>query len=307
MTWDSSRGPDPAEPGREPAAPAVPFVFPNLRQTFLLLAIFLGFTLLAVFLLSPLQPALSRQAWFLLVVLAGEGMGVLVGLRLARWPLRHVLAHLGFSMRTLGWLLVIAAGNLLLVGSLLYAITRVFRPAEQEYLTQLFTVQNAGQFLLLFLTVTVAAPILEELLVRGILLRGLALTWGARAGVLWTAFFFALMHLNPLQAAPAFVNGVVWAIVLLRTGSLGTTLFLHALNNGFVFLLVQVSLLAPQVGSRADLGAALSPAAAATVALTLALVGMWLVRLGLAKLPPAPRRLASLWAVTSELAEARAT
>ncbi len=281
-------------------------VFPNLRQTFLLLLLFLGFTILAGFLLEPLQATISRQAWFLLVVLAGEGVGVLVGLRLARWPLRHVLANLGFSTRTLRWLLVIGFGNLLLIGSLLYGITRAFETGEQEYLVDLFTVRSAGQFVLLFFTVAVAAPILEELLVRGILLRGLTLTWGARAGVLWTAFFFALLHLNPLQAAPAFVNGVVWAIVLLRTGSLGTTLFLHALNNGFVFLLVQLSLLAARIGKEAEPALALSPAARAGVALGLGLAGIWLVRTGLAQLPPAPLRLASLWAVPNEVAEARA-
>jgi membrane protease YdiL (CAAX protease family) len=282
-------------------------VFPNLRQTFLLLLLFLGFTALAGFLLSPLQETLSRQAWFLLVVLAGEGVGVLVGLRLARWPLRHVVAHLGFSTRTLRWLLVIGFGNLLLIGSLLYGITRVFETGEQEYLLDLFTVRSGGQFVLLFFTVAVAAPILEELLVRGILLRGLSVNWGIRAGVLWSAFFFALLHLNPLQAAPAFVNGVVWAIVLLRTGSLGTTLFLHALNNGFVFLLVQLSLLTARIGSAVQPAFELSPPAGAAAALALGLAGIWLVRTGLAQLPRSPGRLASLWGVPADHAEVRAT
>jgi membrane protease YdiL (CAAX protease family) len=280
-------------------------VFPNLRQTFLLLLLFLGFTALAGFLLSPLEGTVSRQAWFLLVVLLGEGIGVLVGLRMARWPLRNVLTHLSFSTRTLRWLLVIGCGSWLLIGSLLYGITRVFETGEQEYLMDLFTVDSVGQFVLLFLTVAVAAPVLEELLVRGILLRGLSLNWGVRAGVLWSAFFFALLHLNPLQAMPAFVNGVVWAIVLLRTGSLGTTLFLHALNNGFVFVLVQLSLRLARGGREAPPGFEVGPAAGALAALGLGLLGVWLVRTGLAHLPPSTARLASFWAVSPEAAEAR--
>ncbi len=300
MRLDIPSAPGPAAPPAEPPRP----VFPNLRQTFLLLLLFLGFTLLAAFVLSPLQGALSRQAWFLLVVLAGEGVGVLVGLRLARWPLGQVLATLGFSTRTLGWLLVIGFGNLFLIGSLLYAITRLFGPTEQAYLVELFTVKNTGQFLLLFVTITVAAPLLEELLLRGILLRGLTLNRGARAGVLWSAFFFALIHLNPLQAAPAFVNGVVWALVLLRTGSLGTTLFLHSLNNGFVFLLVQLSLLAARTGRQVEPGA-VSPLVGGLAALGMALVGLWLVRAGLRQLPRAPVRLAALWGVPSEIVASR--
>jgi membrane protease YdiL (CAAX protease family) len=296
---DIPSAPGPAVPPAEPPRR----VFPNLRQTFLLLVLFLSFTLLAAFALSPLQGALSRQAWFLLVVLTGEGVGVLVGLRLARWPLRQVLATVGFSTRTLGWLLVIGFGNLLLIGSLLYAITRLFGPTEQAYLVELFTVKNAGQFLLLFVTITVAAPLLEELLLRGILLRGLTLNRGARAGVLWSAFFFAVIHLNPLQAAPAFVNGVVWALVLLRTGSLGTTLFLHSLNNGFVFLLVQLSLLAARTGRQVEPG--VSSLAGGFLALGMALVGLWLVRTGLCQLPRAPVRLAAMWGVPSEIAASR--
>jgi hypothetical protein len=150
----------------------------------------------------------------------------------------------------------------------------------------------------------VAAPLLEELLLRGILLRGLTLNRGARAGVLWSAFFFAVIHLNPLQAAPAFVNGVVWALVLLRTGSLGTTLFLHSLNNGFVFLLVQLSLLAARTGRHVEPGA-VSPLAGALVALGMALVGLWLVRTGLRQLPRAPLRLAAMWGVSTEIATSR--
>jgi membrane protease YdiL (CAAX protease family) len=299
MRLDISSAPGSAVPPAEPSR----HVFPNLRQTFLLLILFLGFTLLAAFVLSPLQGALSRQAWFLLVVLAGEGMGVLVGLRLARWPLRQVLATLGFSTRTLGWLLVIGFGNLLLIGSLLYAITRLFGPTEQAYLVELFTVKNAGQFLILFVTIAVAAPLLEELLLRGILLRGLTLNRGAWAGVLWSAFFFAVIHLNPLQAAPAFVNGVVWALVLLRTGSLGTTLFLHSLNNGFVFLLVQLSLLAARTGRQVEPG--VSSLAGGFLALGMALVGLWLVRTGLRQLPRAPLRLAAMWGVSTEIATSR--
>jgi membrane protease YdiL (CAAX protease family) len=269
-------------------------VFPNLRQTVLLLLLFLASTVVAGFAFMPLQHRMPKQAWFLLVVTVGEGVGVLCGLRLARWPLRRALGNLDFSRLTLRWLLVIAAGNLLLVGSLLYAVTRLHPPAEQEFLLELFQVRNASEFLLLFVTVTIVAPVIEELLIRGILLRGLTLSWGVRGGVLWSAFFFALIHLNPLQAAPAFVNGVVWALVLLRTGSLGATLFLHSLNNGVVFLLVQLALLAPESFS-ASAGPPSPAALQVAVPAAMGLLGLVLVRAALRALPRAPGRLAAYW------------
>jgi membrane protease YdiL (CAAX protease family) len=291
-----------------PGPPAVrsASAFPNLWQTILLLLLFLGFTACAAILLTPLRGRLSQQAWFLLVVLTGEGVGLLVGFRLARWQLSAVLANLGFSTRTLGWLLVIGTGTLLLIGSLLYALSHVFGPVEPENLMNLFSVTSAVQFFLLFVTVTVVAPTLEELLVRGILLRGLTLNRGARAGVFWSAFFFAVMHVSLLQAPAAFVNGVVWAIVLLRTGSLGATLFLHALNNGLVFLMVQVSLLAIRSAeARGGLEPELPLAAQIWLAALAAMSGAWLIGKGLSRLPRTPERVASLWGVPPALAGSR--
>jgi len=94
------------------------------------------------------------------------------------------------------------------------------------------------------------------------------------------------------------LNGVVWAVVLLRTGSLGATLFLHSLNNSLVFLLVHLSRLAPP---EAGLEAAQAPAAPPPVALLMAgiagLAGLSLVLTGLAALPRDPERLARFWAL----------
>lgn len=269
-------------------------IFPNLWQAFLLLALFLGLTGVVGYVALPLQRFLPDQLWFFLVLLVGEGLGVFAGLRLARWPLRQVLSTLGFPVATLGRLLAIGLGNLLLVGVLLYLVALLFGPIEPGVLAELFSVRSPLEFLILFLTVAIAAPFLEELLMRGILLRGLALSRGARAGIVWTAFFFAVIHMNPLQAGPAFVNGLVWGIVLIRTGSLGATLFLHSLNNALVFLLVQVSMRAAHAEPEALPVPTLGEAA---LIVATGLVGVTLVLSGLAALPRSPERLAAFWGV----------
>lgn len=278
--------------GRSPAPGSA--VFPNLRQTVLLVAVFLGGAALAAVAFHPLGGLVSRQLWLFLVVLVGEGLGVLCALRMARWPLRRAFAHLDFSTATLGWLLLIGIGNLLLAGSLLYTLTHLFGAPDQEFLLELFEVRGPTEFLLLFATVAVTAPLFEEVLVRGILLRGLTLSRGVRGGVLWSAFFFAVIHLNPLQAGPAFVNGVVWALVLLRTGSLGTTFFLHALNNSLVFLLVQLTLAAPPGTDPAAAMQLSDPVRWAMVAVV-GLAGLRLVVGAVQRLPMAPERLARFW------------
>ena len=87
------------------------------------------------------------------------------------------------------------------------------------------------------LATCILAPLCEELLCRGMIQRGIARTRSPRAAILWSAFIFALIHMNPWQAIPAFVLGVLFGWVYYRTGCLWLTIFLHCLNNSLSTLL----------------------------------------------------------------------
>lgn len=77
----------------------------------------------------------------------------------------------------------------------------------------------------------ILAPILEETLCRGIMLRGMLSHRSAKSAIVWSALIFAVMHANPWQAIPAFAIGVFFAWMYVRTGSLRLTIFLHFVNN----------------------------------------------------------------------------
>ena len=84
----------------------------------------------------------------------------------------------------------------------------------------------------LVLSTCILAPLFEELLCRGIILRGLlANGLSARSAILWSAFFFAFIHFNPWQSIPAFAIAIFFGWIYWRTGSLLSTIALHALNN----------------------------------------------------------------------------
>ena len=91
----------------------------------------------------------------------------------------------------------------------------------------------------------ILAPLLEELLCRGMIQRGIARTHSPRSAILWSAFIFALIHMNPWQAIPAFLLGLLFGWVYYRTGCLWLTIFLHCLNNSLSTLL---SRLIPDMG-----------------------------------------------------------
>jgi uncharacterized protein len=77
------------------------------------------------------------------------------------------------------------------------------------------------------------APLLEEILFRGILLRGL-LNQGKNPwmAILFTSFLFGLVHANPWQFVSGLFLGLTMGYIYYRTHSLLTTIFIHALNNG---------------------------------------------------------------------------
>ena len=89
-------------------------------------------------------------------------------------------------------------------------------------------------------SVSVFAPIFEEWLCRGLVLRGLLQKTNPVAAILISALFFAVIHLNPWQAVPAFILGVLFGIVYYKTGSLKLTMLMHFVNNTFSAILSRI-------------------------------------------------------------------
>ena len=85
-------------------------------------------------------------------------------------------------------------------------------------------------------TAVIIAPLFEELLMRGIILRGLLTSGSTLKAILWSAFLFAFIHLNPWQALPAFTIGIFLGWVYYKTRSIWTPIFIHFVNNGVSFI-----------------------------------------------------------------------
>lgn len=92
------------------------------------------------------------------------------------------------------------------------------------------------------LTVIVMAPVLEELLCRGIILESVRAKFGVVAALFLSALFFAVLHGNLALAFNAFVLGLILGFIYIETNSILSVIILHALNNGVAFLLIMVGL-----------------------------------------------------------------
>ncbi|WP_374446472.1 lysostaphin resistance A-like protein [Epilithonimonas sp.] len=78
----------------------------------------------------------------------------------------------------------------------------------------------------------ILAPILEEILFRGIIMKGM-INNGTKpvTAILLSAFIFGVVHFNPWQFAGAMLLGLVLGLVYYKTKSLLMPVLLHAFNN----------------------------------------------------------------------------
>src|SRR5665648_973796 len=89
-----------------------------------------------------------------------------------------------------------------------------------------------------FITVVIMAPILEELILRGVILDGFLKFYNPRKAILLSAFLFGLFHLNPWQFVPAFIGGLYLGWIYCRTKSIIPCIVIHSINNLTAFLII---------------------------------------------------------------------
>lgn len=99
---------------------------------------------------------------------------------------------------------------------------------------------RAGGFsaVLLVLIVVVGAPIVEELVYRGLLQRSLAGVVGAGWALTATAAWFSLIHLSPVEYPGLFLAGLVFGAGVVLTDRIGPAIVTHAAFNATGIIVV---------------------------------------------------------------------
>ena len=104
-------------------------------------------------------------------------------------------------------------------------------PPMPEWLEATMKELLHAPFWITLISVSVFAPLFEEWLCRGIVLRSLLTKYSPATAIIVSAVFFAIIHFNPWQAIPAFILGLLFGYVYYKTGSLKLTMLMHCANN----------------------------------------------------------------------------
>ncbi len=294
---------DPPRPDHDGAAdgetaPATPdTTAPTLARTVPALLVFLGATFVGAIATAPLQDFLSPTVSLLAAALIGEGLGIVLAVGIAGWPWKSIVTSLGFSRATVRPLLMIGFGNLIFDTALLIVISLLGAKPETAF-ADLLDTNDLRELAFAFVAIAIAVPVIEELLVRGLILRMLLYRWGRTAAVLGSAAIFAILHWS-WQAPFAFLSGVWWAIAFLTTGSFGAPIALHMLQNAAAFLVFQLARL---VGGEDPSDVAPPLAAGLGLAAIVAALGASMIIRGLRRLPRHPERVAAVLALPADAA-----
>lgn len=143
-----------------------------------------------------------------------------------------------------GWWLAAVASIATIAAAFIAEPINTLLPDMPEILEKALEQLTEGPLWVSFLSVSIFAPLFEEWLCRGLVLRGLLRKLNPASAIMVSAAFFAILHMNPWQAIPAFLLGLLFGYVYYKTGSLKLTMLMHCVNNTLALITSRIPSLA---------------------------------------------------------------
>ena len=130
----------------------------------------------------------------------------------------------------------IILGTLALQYGIVYPISALI--PMSEFFRKVFMALGAHKSIYTFMLIVVAAPILEELIFRGIILDGLLKKYTPHKSILVSSLLFGLAHLNPWQFVTGFLLGIFSGWIYFNTKSVFPSIIIHATANLNAFIMM---------------------------------------------------------------------
>ena len=200
------------------------------------LQILLQFILMLILQLTSAADAfLASTGGTCVLLLLNESAILITPLAYSKIRANNLYTQVGFGTK-------IGVAQILIAIATAFATIMAFSPIAEAFVwlvrlsgynvDALTTMQinSAGTLVVGILFMCVLPAICEELLYRGMLSRAFGDN-GVVKGILLSAFFFAIMHGNPVQLVHQFFLGAVCAVLYYMTRSIWIPVIVHLCNN----------------------------------------------------------------------------
>jgi len=153
--------------------------------------------------------------------------------------------RISFAWRDLWGVPIGIASQFLLVTAVTFPLTKLF-PDQfsveevEKRARELSDAATGGWVLVLFLVVVVGAPVVEEIVYRGLLQQGLDRSMNPSVALVITAAIFAAIHLQPIEFPGLFAFALVLGWTYRKTQRLGLPIITHMAFNASGLFAVMV-------------------------------------------------------------------
>lgn len=205
--------------------------FPSLIVSLAIVALIIFTTIIVSGLLVGLfdSPTDPWYLFFTYLLSFGSTLGILMLLRGVERPLYFTKVPAGIYI-----LLIVPTIALVFLREPLIHLTDLVYPMPEELIEQFKPLSHWHPAI--FVTLAILAPLLEELIFRGVILDGFLQRYSPRTAIVWSSFIFGIAHMNPWQFISAFLLGLVIGWLYYKTRSLWPGIFLHFLNNAGAYI-----------------------------------------------------------------------
>ena len=173
--------------------------------------------------------AIMGNAWGYIVAI-GAGLAILSAWKgKAFWSREVLRKEAAMRPGTLGCMLILCMGAQLVNSLWVTGLEMVMNLFGGSVMGILESVSGDAGTLSMFLYSAILAPVAEEILFRGYVLRSLR-PFGKRFAIFGSALLFGLFHGNLLQTPYAFLVGLILGYVTVEY-SIGWAVLIHVFNN----------------------------------------------------------------------------
>jgi hypothetical protein len=213
--------------------------YPNIQQAIGILLIFIFLSMIFGYFASlsffTANPQLQSLALLFSYTFAAGGT-VLVIIRMKKVQHPELSAFLNYSqkLKTIFITLILTLSVIVIIEPItnLIPIPDTYKSLFEELFKPTIPA---------FLTAVIIAPVLEEMIFRGIILEGFLRNYSPAKSILLASLLFGLAHLNIWQFIGAFLIGVFISWIYWKTRSIGLAIGIHITNNFVSYMAMYLS------------------------------------------------------------------
>lgn len=212
--------------------------FPGLIQTGQLLFYFVGITFAIMFFVTLIGFITKYETHKDNVIINAVSSAAMIFVLLIGFHKTRASSREVFPLATFNWHVVllflgVALGTRLIFtgfGTLLVMLSSQINETMKSWTEQIFKIYEMGPGFS-FLFIVIIGPVIEELLFRGLILRGYEKRYGSSKAILYSSVIFGIIHINPGLVVWGFLLGYVTAWAFIFTRSLIPCIIIHSFSN----------------------------------------------------------------------------